>query len=436
MAPLFRTIGNPKRAVMKDKDRKWLRESVHLQYPKLSRMQLDELLPATRKDGALTCLEVKIPEDKGEKEKIYLSADGNPVFFTFSGLGYVPTCYALDIAPQILRRVRIYDRVEDKLVKGYDLALPSVVRPPDLTVLMSEMGDTWPEVIFDGGCWEKGDICMVVSELKWAPCGVGRFIMDMNEVRQTRGVQGILVKTLHFRGDELWKMGTKTEPNPDYPEEASLADMEYQEREEKRARRLEALREMRNRKLAEASFVVAATRAKEGQKIVHDETDTKEEDPEAKEGGEDGEQDIYMTKLKKVHMKLLRTYNVLLELQKRKEEGGDAMSNYLEAKLNKKDEVKKKLNDIEGRISELEFRKSFFAVLQDEDLPVLASVVFAKVVMQYSVSIRRTSWKARQFLDLHSNCITVNEVQDDIFNIVDFNLEEAQGCGYVHHSNA
>eukprot|EP01084_Bolivina_argentea_P135577 238879_1 len=425
MAPLFRTIGKPRRTVLKDKDRKWVRESILIQYPKLSRGQLDILLPATRKDGELTCLEVKIPADKGEREKIYLSAEGNPVFFTFSGLGYVPTCYALDVAPQILRRVRIYDRVGDKIVKGYDLALPSVVRPPDLTVLMNEMGDKWPEAIFDGGCWAKGDMCMMVSELQWAPCGVGRFIMNMPEVGQSRCLEGILAKTLHFRGDELWMMGTMTDPNPDYPEEAEVAALEYQEREEKKAQRLEVLREMKKKKEAAASVVAA--QEKGGQKVApHDDSNTK--DLEIEEGVGDGEQDKYLKKLKKVHMALSRTYNVLLELQKRKDVG-DAMSDELAAKLIKKDEVKKKLNDVEQHINELEFRRSFFAVLQDEDLPVLASVVFAKAIVQYGVSIRRTSWNAKAFLDLYSNCITVDEVEEDIFNIVDFNPEEARCSG-------
>ncbi len=429
MAPLFRTIGNPKRTVLKDKDRKWLRQSVQLQYPKLSRAQLDVLLPATRKDGELTCLEVKIPADIGEKERIYITADGNPVFFTFSGLGFIPTCYALDIAPQILRRVRIYDRVEDKIVKGYDLAMPSVVRPPDLTVLMNEMGDTWPEAIFEDGCWDKGDICMMVSELKWAPCGVGKFIMNMNEVRQSCGTQGILVKTLHFRGDELFMMGTMVEPNPDYPEEASVAALEYQEREENKARRLEALRLMKEQK--EAATVVAAWEKAQGQKIDHNENSTKDDDLDNKEGEVNDKQDKYLKELKKVHRTLSRTHNVLLELQKRMDVG-DIMSDELAAKLSKKDDVKKKLNDIEKRIHEFEFRQSFFATLQDEDLPVLVSAVFAKVITQYGVSLRMTSWKAKEFLDLHSDCITVHEVQEDVWNIVDFNPQVARDCDNIH----
>ncbi len=432
MAPLFRTIGNPKRTVLKDKDRKWVRESILVQYPKLSRAQLDVLLPATRKDGELTCLEVKIPADKGDREKIYLSADGNPVFFTFAGLGYVPTCYALDVAPQILRRVRIYDRVAGKIARGYDLALPSVVRPPDLTVLMNEMGDRWPEAIFDGGCWERGDICMMVSELQWAPCGVGRFIMSIPEVRQTECLKGILVKTLHFRGDELWMMGTMTDPNPDYPEEAEVAALEYQEIEEKKAQRLEALREMKKKKKVAAASVVEG-QEKEGQKLaLYDDSNTTN-DLETEEGIGDGEQDKYLKKLKKVQVTLSRTYNVLLELQKRKDLG-DAMSDELAAKLTKKNEIKQKMDVVEQRINEVKFTRSFFAVLRDEDLPVLASAVFAKVIMQHGISIRRTPWNAKTFLDMHSNCMTVDEVEGGIFNIVeyspvDFNPEEATGSG-------
>lgn len=91
------------------------------------------------------------------------------------------------------------------------------------TLMFREFFDVAPKVIVDMGAvpyvckganvmapgirrfegeFGKGDIVLVADEKHGKPVAVGEIIYDMEEAKNTR--QGIVVKNLHFVGDNIW----------------------------------------------------------------------------------------------------------------------------------------------------------------------------------------------------------------------------------------
>ncbi|KAF8496116.1 hypothetical protein F5888DRAFT_1794721 [Russula emetica] len=149
----------------------------------------DNLVP----DGLLS---QKFSAYNGEPGVLYLSGDGNPLWFS-AGKGsdeLIPTVYTLWKHPTLLPILTTPASVIPVLVGGADLMVPGVVQAPA-----------------DAPSGTLVGIARFVRDARGPPLAVGRMAVDADKI--DHGVtKGKAVIVLHTWKDHLWATGSKGEP--------------------------------------------------------------------------------------------------------------------------------------------------------------------------------------------------------------------------------
>ncbi|OCB85854.1 hypothetical protein A7U60_g6985 [Sanghuangporus baumii] len=193
-------------ATLKNSDRKKLRQRVLHEYAESTEVG-DLLVP----DGLQS---VKFTTSGGEPGLAYLSAEGEPLWFSL-GKGnndLIPTVYTLWKKPRLLPYLSTPSAVIPVLQNGADLMAAGVV----------EMLGTPTE----------GQLVSVTQYVPGAvgpPLAVGRMAMPGARVRE-EDAKGKAVRILHVYKDRLWEMGGKGEP-PEPELRPVLEDREAEEGE-------------------------------------------------------------------------------------------------------------------------------------------------------------------------------------------------------------
>ncbi|KAL5525212.1 hypothetical protein ACEPAF_9081 [Sanghuangporus sanghuang] len=193
-------------ATLKNSDRKKLRQRVLHEYAESTEVG-DLLVP----DGLQS---VKFTTSGGEPGLAYLSAEGEPLWFSL-GKGnndLIPTVYTLWKKPRLLPYLSTPSAVIPVLQNGADLMAAGVV----------EMLGTPTE----------GHLVSVTQYIPGAvgpPLAVGRMAMPGARVRE-EDAKGKAVRILHVYKDRLWEMGGKGEP-PEPEVRPVLEDREAEEGE-------------------------------------------------------------------------------------------------------------------------------------------------------------------------------------------------------------
>jgi predicted ribosome-associated RNA-binding protein Tma20 len=145
---------------------------------------------------------------------------------------FMGSCYALHCAPQALCRVvLVYPGLEKQICRGADLFVPGVAKPDD-----EEFAPhiPWPNILFRGKV-KRGELCCLASTSSpWAPYAVGRFHRSSEDFLVT-GMHGVAVEIIHYQGDALWELGSKTLPSTSPPSTLISALNEKQRKEEEKA---------------------------------------------------------------------------------------------------------------------------------------------------------------------------------------------------------
>jgi predicted ribosome-associated RNA-binding protein Tma20/translation initiation factor 1 (eIF-1/SUI1) len=478
--PAAKGLGRPRDNLVRDSDRRRLRASISSLYPRMGEAALEKLIPLGRSAPEFVQCILKVPVDTGQKEEVYrVGPAREPVFFTLNGTGFLPSCYTLHIAPEILRVVRIYSGVERKICKGADLFLPGVVRPPDLAELAAEHGPKWPEHVF-GGPWEKGEVCAILAEDAWAPCAVGVFAVSCSDVLQGGFERGTAVEVLHHVGDALWESGSGTMPPREPPPEVAAAAVEYAERRAReRELEMERMRELDEQAIAEGYRARTEELQKSQRKLLKSLRQLEEMSIRARESGralnedqllklsrKEGLEQELESVTKDIEQLVAGEVNAddvdvmtpaeaevlaaILELPE-PEAPAVASSKYTMSHppdyYDNSDEEEGEDRDRsesddgeEGRIGEGEggeernglsqeevdslFLRNFAAAAAGESLPALSSLVFSRASqMEGGLSIKSTSWKkASAFLRSFSSALTCREDRPGVVEVVRFDL--------------
>jgi predicted ribosome-associated RNA-binding protein Tma20 len=145
---------------------------------------------------------------------------------------FMGSCYALHCAPQALCRVvLVYPGLEKQICRGADLFVPGIAKPDD-----EEFAPhiPWPNILFRGKV-KRGELCCLASTSSpWAPYAVGRFHRSSEDFLVT-GMHGVAVEIIHYQGDALWELGSKTLPSTSPPSTLISALNEKQRKEEEKA---------------------------------------------------------------------------------------------------------------------------------------------------------------------------------------------------------
>ncbi|EJD04970.1 uncharacterized protein FOMMEDRAFT_120229 [Fomitiporia mediterranea MF3/22] len=196
-------------APLRNSDRKKLKQRVLQDYLDPARVaeepELGDLLVP---DGLLS---VKFTTHSGELGVAYLSADGEPLWFSL-GKGsndLIPTVYTLWKKPCLLPHLSTPSAVIPVLQNGADLMAAGVVEMPSTPAL--------------------GQLVSITQYTKGAvgpPLAVGRMAMSGEKVRE-EDTKGKAVYVLHVWKDKLWEMGGQSEPpEPEVVSEAVSVAME------------------------------------------------------------------------------------------------------------------------------------------------------------------------------------------------------------------
>ncbi|KAL5478889.1 hypothetical protein ACEPAI_2166 [Sanghuangporus weigelae] len=194
-------------ATLKNSDRKKLRQRVLQEYfDSAESTEVGDLLVP---DGLQS---VKFTTSGGEPGLAYLSAEGEPLWFSL-GKGsndLIPTVYTLWKRPRLLPHLSTPSAVIPVLQNGADLMAAGVV----------EMLGTPAE----------GQLVSITQYVPGAigpPLAVGRMAMPGTRMREEEA-KGKAVRVLHVYKDKLWEMGGKGEP-PE-PEVRPLHEDQEEER--------------------------------------------------------------------------------------------------------------------------------------------------------------------------------------------------------------
>ncbi|KAL5498230.1 hypothetical protein ACEPAH_2370 [Sanghuangporus vaninii] len=196
-------------ATLKNSDRKKLRQRVlHEYFDSTESTDVGDLLVP---DGLQS---VKFTTSGGEPGLAYLSAEGDPLWFSL-GKGnndLIPTVYTLWKRPRLLPHLSTPSAVIPVLQNGADLMAAGVV----------EMLGTPVE-------GQLVSITQYVPGAVGPPLAVGRMAMPGARVRE-EDAKGKAVRVLHVYKDKLWEMGGKGEP-PEPEVSSVLEDQELEKGE-------------------------------------------------------------------------------------------------------------------------------------------------------------------------------------------------------------
>jgi translation initiation factor 2D len=193
-----KTSGN---SLLKNKDVKKFRKDLSL-YARdaVSDEQLQTLIPnkATIKKQSFQApsrMVVYVNEDTRE-----------PLAFDETGKGdaMCASVYALWRLSALLPRLEVHAPVSEFVLRGADVMLPGVV----FTSLEEVQA------------LRKGELRAVFARGNPHAFAVGELLVDAEDI-QKHGKKGKGLRVLHYYGDELWKMGPQTAPNPGFPGLAS-----------------------------------------------------------------------------------------------------------------------------------------------------------------------------------------------------------------------
>ncbi|KAJ7145797.1 hypothetical protein C8R44DRAFT_755904 [Mycena epipterygia] len=186
-------------APLRSSDRRKLRQRVVSAFG-LSAEDGDLLVP----DGILS---VKFKNHLNEPGILYLSPDGDPVWFTIGkdSEDLIPSVYTMWKRPKLLPFLSTPAAVIPVLVGGADLMIPGVVHhTPSLhegqLVSISQ--------------YTHGEIPTLSC-----PLAIGRMALPSDQIQEGRQEKGKAVYVLHTWKDHLWDMGSK----PDMPAPTSFA---------------------------------------------------------------------------------------------------------------------------------------------------------------------------------------------------------------------
>ncbi|KAI0311462.1 hypothetical protein OF83DRAFT_1295388 [Amylostereum chailletii] len=189
-------------APLRSSDRRKLRQRIMQKFG-LEQDDGDLVVP----EGLLT---MKISTHQGDPGVLYLSVEGEPLWFTIGKHSdeLIPTVYALWRRPTLLPFLSTPSAVIPVLVGGADLMIPGVVQRP--TSLQ-----------------ENSLVCVTQYErnARGAPLAVGRLTVDAEKISEGGLTRGKAVTVLHTWKDHLWMMGSKVDPPEPIPLGTGEADM-------------------------------------------------------------------------------------------------------------------------------------------------------------------------------------------------------------------
>jgi translation initiation factor 2D len=197
-----------KQNLIKTSDKRRLKEKIAEQYPKISKEQLDLIIP---QKGQITTIKVG-----GESRTVVYCLEKDPIFFDIDGREkqFIPTVYTLWRLDTFLPTFVTPTAVFRYISSGADLMLPGVIAPDGNP-------DNYPD-------FKEGDIFTISFPGYPKPYAVGLTQCSKNSIKQN-GMTGRALRVLHSYPDNLWKIGSKEHlppPSEQQEEELDLTQVE------------------------------------------------------------------------------------------------------------------------------------------------------------------------------------------------------------------